>query len=162
TSSKVLLWTTLKARVPSERTTDVRYRRLCLLIESLALLTTICLLVFAWMLGFLIWIIKTKLVTGLVIVASMRAFTRPVHPTFDFASEGFGNLYFRGALPLPSQALAYSITSALVEAEVADGKGLQPDPRISKPLLVRLMGTADAEFLRNVQRCLEGRLAASE
>ena len=30
---------------------DVRYRRLCLLIESLALLTTICLLVFAWMLG---------------------------------------------------------------------------------------------------------------
>ena len=99
---------------------EVAYRRLCFLLEGFALVITVCLLVLAGSVGVLVWVIQTKLIGGLVVVASMRAFTRPTHPTFDFASESFASLYFRGALPLPSQALAYTIAFALVEAEVTD------------------------------------------
>ena len=69
--------------------------------------------------GALMWVLETKLINGLVMAASMRAFTRPIHPTFNFAGESFSGLYFKGALPLPSQALAHIIAFALVEAQVA-------------------------------------------
>ncbi|CAE7218617.1 unnamed protein product, partial [Symbiodinium pilosum] len=139
------------------------YGTLSRLLEVLASASMGALLLVAYLHNRLVWSIQHKFVNALVIVASMRNFTRQGKPSIAFDSVSFEQLKFPGAFPLPSNFIAIALQDALVEAEVVDASAegddvgdSRPRPRKKKPKLEFMLRTADPEELINAQNCLKG------
>lgn len=109
------------------------YRRTCLVLEILACLAIVSLLAAAFGIAGIkgvIWALQKKFLPGILVVISMRQFTRPELPAFHFrdeAGEAFERMEFNLTFFLNSNAIVHKLhaefckTYAQEEIDVVDG-----------------------------------------
>ena len=101
----------------------------CRVLEVLAVLAIFALFAaaFAYMgTESLVWAFREKLIEGLFVIISMRQFTRPVLPSFNFAIEDFERIRFKLGIIFNSNAIVHELQADFCRA-FADGVSVVED-----------------------------------
>jgi len=105
------------------------YTLSCRVLEVLAAFSVFALFAaaFAYMgTDALVWAFREKLIEGLFVLISMRQFTRPVLPSFNFAIEDFERIRFKLGIIFNSNAIVHELHADFCRA-FADGVSVVED-----------------------------------
>ena len=106
----------------------------------------VCLVLINWLLlGFegLMFIVREKFIEAFMVLTTMRHFTRPVRPCFNFEDEWFAETYFAFPIFKNGNAIVSSLHAGFCEI-IAGDSALVPDAGDTKRIRIALLGKAEA------------------
>lgn len=122
------------------------YKIPCRILEGLSVAFLVCLVLINWLLlGFegLMFIVREKFIEAFMVLTTMRHFTRPVRPCFNFEDEWFAETYFAFPIFKNGNAIVSSLHAGFCEI-IAGDSALVPDAGDTKRIRIALLGKAEA------------------